>query len=225
MSRNPNERKWGEAAPKTDKKPNINSEDNNDDGTIHMDSFSEDKFEDPFAETNSSNVDNEIDAFNPQGFEDLVDEEGEDDQKKKKGLDDPNLKKVKKDMQYMTCGILGVGNLCEGFMIGTIFGGVQGIVGGASSGVIRQPGFGRLLFQSAISSGNSLGVLLGVYSASRCSLALTRKVDDKFNTFAAGFLGGCVSSLKSRNPRFILLNGAAAATVITILDSFTNMKF
>ena len=63
-------------------------------------------------------------------------------------------------------------------------------------------------------------LLLGSYSAAKCTIRISRGKNDLFNSFGAGSIAGMVSSLRSRNPRTIVASALASGVLMTALDAF-----
>ena len=182
-------------------------------------SWSEDN--DPFATIGSGEP-----SFNSEGFVEESDTENIDGQDGST-TDDPLSAKRKQGSDKRApisgtayCTILGLGNFIQGGIVGGAVGTVHAVVDGFTTGLRNEPGFGRYVMQAGGSSAASFGVWLGSYSATKCTLRISRGKNDLFNSFGAGSIAGMISSLRSRNPRIIVVSGLASGVLMTALDAF-----
>lgn len=120
----------------------------------------------------------------------------------------------------IVCSAVGLSNFLGGALIGSLFGTVQGLMSGAQAGVLRDPGFPRLLLGATVSSAGNFGVFLGVFSGTKCLSRGYRKRNDVVNSFNGGLVAGAIGALHTRNPRFIAISGLGSATLMAILESF-----
>ena len=132
----------------------------------------------------------------------------------------PSLEKRPQLSGTAYCTILGLGNFIQGGIVGGAVGTVHAVVDGFTTGLRNEPGFGRYVMQAGGSSAASFGVWLGSYSATKCTLRISRGKNDLFNSFGAGTIAGMISSLRSRNPRIIVVSGVASGVLMTALDAF-----
>ena len=174
---------------------------------------------DPFATTGGAEP-----SFNSEGFAEESDADNLDGldgeeglgAKKKQGGED----KRAQISGTAYCTILGLGNFIQGGIVGGAVGTVHAVVDGFTTGLRNEPGFGRYVLQAGGSSAVSFGVWLGSYSATKCTLRISRGKNDLFNSFGAGSIAGMISSLRTRNPRIIVVSGVASGILMTALDAF-----
>lgn len=138
------------------------------------------------------------------------------------GLDDPIMKKKAIEslgnLAYVGCAQLAVFSGIQGIILGGVLGAVQTGFAGAAQGMFRQPGFGRFVFQQAKLQGKQFGVWLACFSGMKCSLTLARGgVQDIVTVFGSGFVAGSVSTLYSRNPPLIAMNGLGSGIIVSVL--------
>ena len=102
---------------------------------------------------------------------------------------------------------------------GLFYGGLQTVLEGAAGGNLRQPGFAAYTLRQAGATGKEFGKFSAIYSGTNCYLTSIRGggKSDFVNIGISGFTAGAVSSLKSRNPRQILLSGLASGVITVIL--------
>jgi hypothetical protein len=117
------------------------------------------------------------------------------------------------------CTAIGVANFIQGGILGGVIGTFHASIDGFSNGYSRQPGFGRFLFSSGVSSAASFGGWLGAYTSVKCYMKSTRAKDDFLNSFGGGFAAGMVGTLRSRNPRIMIISGLGSGVLMSILDS------
>jgi len=118
------------------------------------------------------------------------------------------------------CGLGGVGMMTKGFMAGFVYGVGSTAIEGYQAGLSSQPGFGSLVLRTGVSSGGSMAVWLATYSTASCACQLYRGgKKDSLNSFVGGFSAGCVSTLRTRNPRVILLSGLTQGVIFTAMET------
>jgi Tim17/Tim22/Tim23/Pmp24 family len=118
------------------------------------------------------------------------------------------------------CGLGGAGMMTKGFMAGFVYGVGSTALEGHQAGLSSQPGFGSLVLRTGVSSGASMAVWLATYSTASCACQLYRGgKKDSLNSFVGGFSAGCVSTLRTRNPRVILLSGLTQGVIFTAMET------
>lgn len=137
----------------------------------------------------------------------------------------PAPKKSNKDLTLELgtagiCSILFLRNYVEGGLVGFVFGGIKGVIGGYQTGGNKLPGFARSVRAEAAANGRSLGLWLGTYRASKVLFSRTRGVEDHLNTFMAGFCAGSAYMLHTRSPLQIISSGLSSGAMLTVLGAY-----
>jgi hypothetical protein len=77
----------------------------------------------------------------------------------------------------------------------------------------------QYVVQSAKTSAMSFSLWLGTFSGAKCTCAVMRGKKDVVNSFVGGAMAGVVASLRSRNPRAILVTSAVSGILASVIDS------
>jgi hypothetical protein len=125
--------------------------------------------------------------------------------------------KAIKGLAYLGCGEMALLSGIQGLLLGGVIGGVQTAFAGMSTGMLRQPGFGKFVWQQSKQQGKQFGMWLGAFTGMKCSLTFAREKNDIFNIIGSGFFAGSVSTLYTRNPTMIMMNGAGSAMIVSVL--------
>lgn len=139
------------------------------------------------------------------------------------GLDSP--RSSKKDpfaalngLAYVGCAQIAVMSGIQGVILGSVLGAVQTGFSGAAQGLFRQPGFGRFVFQQAKLQGKQFGIWLTCFTGMKCTLTFARGgKQDILTVFGSGFFAGSLSTLYSRNPPLIAMNGLGSGVIVSVL--------
>ena len=118
----------------------------------------------------------------------------------------------------LVCGYRGLTFACQGFVAGTLIGGVQSAMEGHNLGITRQPGFVRALMAASAGSGFQMAGWIGIYTSGKCACQLYRNKKDPLNTFVAAFGASVVTTIRSRNPRLIIFSGVGQGVLFAALD-------
>jgi hypothetical protein len=116
------------------------------------------------------------------------------------------------------CTVAAAVNFIEGGVVGALVGGVHAVVDGYSHGFARQAGFGRYVVGASLGSAVSFGGWLGSYKGTKCYMRAMRGKDDTLNSFGGGFVAGLVGSLRTRNPRVMVVSGIGSGILMSVLD-------
>jgi hypothetical protein len=119
------------------------------------------------------------------------------------------------------CSVIGVANFIQGGIVGGAVGTMHAVADGFTTGARHDPGFGRYVLAAGGASAVSFGAWLGTYTSTKCVLKVSRGKSDLANSFGAGLLAGCVSSLRAGNARVILASGVTSGVLMTALDAFS----
>ena len=186
-------------------------------------------FEDDYVTEDESAFDYGNDTFREDDYEPEVNEEEANQltkdimEKNYPGLGDLDKNQHKQLMdslrnyQYIGCAQVAVFSGIQGAILGTIIGGVQTVFAGMGSGVMRQAGFGRFVWQQSKLQGKQFGIWLSAFTGMKCTLTVSRQKQDILNVFSSGFFAGSVATLYSRNPPLIAMNGLGSAVIVSAL--------